>query len=606
MSGRNNRGLRRTVLILAAAGLGAFLWSRRGGQRLEETEVEPPPPAARRVSVTRPAAAPRPQGAISGWVVDPEGRGIEDATVTAVRQRSLAEKTRAAGSRLTFSIRTKLGGSYRFDRIEPGFYVLVANAAGFTTAASGTLELEPGAALEGVQLRLWAGGVSLSGRVLDAGGGAIPGARVRATGHDLTGDGTHRPRSFQAEADGDGQYRLQLPKGRHKVYVEADGYAGVTESMDLQSVRARDFLLQPAARIAGRVVTADGRQPIEGARDWAHHEKRPRDFSVEPVTTDERGAFRIEPLPPGTFRLTARKEALVGALPQPVSVDATDVVDDVEIVLSRGLMLEGTVTSTSRRPVPHARLSLKPRVPETGMFAPSAGPFADETGRYLLGGILPGDYFFHAFANGYAPHMEPLSITAPMKHDVVLTDAAVVTGVVLTAAGQPAARAMAEAIVLPSGQGAVGASNKSVADGQGRFTVLGLGAGRLVVSARQGTEAGQVGPMTLEPGGRREVTIHLATGARVSGVVSWEDGSPVAGASVMTVANRGRSIRMEAWTSWDGSFTIPGLPAGPVSLQAVPPAEGFQGPRLEGLHETTLTLEQGEHKTGVKLTIVRH
>ena len=67
-----------------------------------------------------------------------------------------------------------------------------------------------------------------------------------------------------------------------------------------------------------------------------------------------RGTTRYDAIAriPGIFGLSARKETLVGAFAQPIAVDATDVVDDVEIVLSQGLTLEGFVTSTSGRPVP--------------------------------------------------------------------------------------------------------------------------------------------------------------------------------------------------------------------------------------------------------------
>jgi hypothetical protein len=88
--------------------------------------------------------------------------------------------------------------------------------------------------------------------------------------------------------------------------VVADGYAPVTESRELYGDQTKDFILQPAARISGRVVSADGRAPVVGAQVAVQPRAGGRDPDAEPVSTDERGEFVINSLPPGTYGVMAR------------------------------------------------------------------------------------------------------------------------------------------------------------------------------------------------------------------------------------------------------------------------------------------------------------
>jgi Carboxypeptidase regulatory-like domain len=88
--------------------------------------------------------------------------------------------------------------------------------------------------------------------VLDAGGGFIAGARVRASSYVRLVDDTHEARAFEAVSDAEGRYQLQLPAGRHQLQVEAEGYGSAAEWRELLGDQTRDFALQPAARISGR------------------------------------------------------------------------------------------------------------------------------------------------------------------------------------------------------------------------------------------------------------------------------------------------------------------------------------------------------------------
>jgi hypothetical protein len=227
-------------------------------------------------------------------------------------------------------------------------------------------------------------------------------------------------------------------------------------------------------------------------------------------------------------------------------------------------------------------------------FTPVAGSFADETGHYVVDGIVAGDYRVQVRANGFAAHEEDLTISGPGKRNFILDPSPLVTGVVITAAGAPAARVQVEAaVVRPGGKRRIWSPGRT--DGEGRFRFNDLEDGDLRVTVRHRGEAGRFGPEPLAPGERKEITLRLAPGGRVSGTAFWEDGTPAAGVSVMM----DEPFRLAAKTDAGGSFTVDGLPPGDTSLWA------SREPRSARRGEQTFTvkLEAGEHKTGVKLIV---
>jgi hypothetical protein len=116
-----------------------------------------------------------------------------------------------------------------------------------------------------------------------------------------------------------------------------------------------------------------------------------------------------------------------------------------------------------------------------------------------------------------------------------------------------------------------------------------------------------VGPEELDPGGRKEITVRLEPGGRVTGSARWDDGSPIAAQPIMTAMALGEGSRMRlgARTTPDGTFAIGGLPPGEISLY-LDVREGGTS-QIGGMRSArvTLTLKAGEQRTGVDLVVVR-
>jgi hypothetical protein len=485
----------------------------------------------------------------------------------------------------------------------PGRHLAPPRAPRFTTGFRLTPEVDASPAPAEDRNPGWQRGSTLTGRVLDAGGGVIPGARIRATSYVLNAGGTHDARVFQAEASGEGRYRLELPAGRHTLSVVADGYAPLTEPRDLFGDRLQDFVLQPAARISGRVVTSEGRTPVAGARVWAQRRRWDPTDTAARVVSDERGGFVLGSLGPGTYLVTARKEGLYGAVAQPIVLGETDAIDGLELAVSATFALRGRVTSAAGAPVPSARIRLAPGDGAARDRGPHPLALTDDQGRYLLDGVPPGNYRIVLTADGHASREEPISVAGDIERDVVLQDAATVVGVVLMPGGQPARNALVRGQIGGPKAG-VGSSADAFTDAQGRFTLTGLGGGDLVVTAMSPPEVAIVGPEPLATGGRKQMTIRLGGGAGLAGVVSWDDGSPIQGAQV-TVVTSASSIDVR--TRRDGSFAVRGLPPGDTWLRVVPLGRHMDelNEAPPGRDQARLTLEAGEQKTGLKLVVPR-
>ena len=130
---------------------------------------------------------------------------------------------------------------------------MTATKPGVGVARSQPIALSAAEAVRGIVLTVAAAEAGLSGRVVDSGGGGVPGARVLAGILD-----GNTPIAFAAVADDQGRYALQLPPGDYRFQAEADGYAPARFSLYLHLPMVRDFRLYPASRIAGRVLARPG------------------------------------------------------------------------------------------------------------------------------------------------------------------------------------------------------------------------------------------------------------------------------------------------------------------------------------------------------------
>jgi RNA polymerase sigma factor (sigma-70 family) len=593
------------LAALAAAAVllfgGGVLWlARDGDEPPESTRGIGESPAIRGWSGwALPPAEPDGAGILAGTVVSPEGVAVESAEVTLIRATS-----RPTGwdiPAVAASIRTGAGGGFRFDGIAAGSYQVVAVSKGWAPGRRGGINVERGG-LTQVELQLSRGGIVLSGRVTDVGGGPVVGATITTAVGVATDGGRSVPYVMRAVTASDGRYQLASRPGTHRLQVEASGYAPAEAYLTLNDARSRDFVLTPAAGVAGVVVDRASARPVPEAEVLLLPDRSgPRNPEVDPLKTDAEGRFSFTSIEPGRYVIRARKGRLASA-GQIFTVSSGERLSR-DVVVDPAASVSGRVLDGSGHPVAGALVQLS-----AGMFSrePPLRARSDTEGRYRIEGVLPGLYTARAQEEEEGLSIDGVSVTMTEKDlegvDLRIARQAWIEGQVLGMDGRPAAEVevtVGTSIHRPGRMMQMG--KPAVTDDQGRFRV-GITAGVAGVSVldpvlgRASEKLGEV-----RPGETRRVTVrlHAGGGAKLSGLVRYDDGRPGAGLAVRAF---GDAAGARGRTDPEGRFTLAGLQGGTLKVRALADEDsGYLGP--DNMAEVEVALAATEHRREVLLTL---
>lgn len=347
---------------------------------------------------------------------------------------------------------------------------------------------------------------------------------------------------------------------------------GKSQSLDVE--------LKPGVHVRGVVVDEKGAPRIGRVQGFG-----PPMF----LDTDAQGRFESELVE------ATRGDSLRGVVPDCDSEDAQGVElagADVNVVVKvrceptvNGLVLDG-----EGAPIANAMVSLQSA--KDGETATT-----DATGRFVLHQPA-GDYLLKVSHERYREAEQPL--TVPAKDVTVVLDAGgSIAGKVVDGSGAPLAGVEVMAIpgmledMLRELEG--GSRGKATSDGEGRFQVTGLLAGRWVLVA---TGAGQpstpADPVLLQPGSHQDgVIITIDAKVDVSGTVVDEKRQPIPGvriswepadekaaiSSLLLDAVQGRMgeaarfLSSNVYTDAEGHFELRGIPVSQVKVAAS--ADGF-------------------------------
>ncbi len=413
--------------------------------------------------------------------------------------------------------------------------------------------------------------------------------RVARRGAGLGGGAAEKVR---VEAE-DGRFVLEnVPAGRWAVVVEAKGYqtarAGGVVVEEATITEGVEVKVPPGSALKGRVTDAKSGRPvveaIVSAGTSAGRGGPPPgllglDDSGQP--TDADGRFELDGLAPG--KVTVRVD-------HPDYEDRTETVElkeggsTVEIALSRGGTLGGTVLSPTRQPVAGADVTLQAAGDGGGGRGPFGGALqgavTDSSGRFRFSHVSAGRYTASAHLPGQSSEPQEAVLAAgESKEDLVLVLAggATLRGVVT---GLPQGQAGGVAI-FASGPQQFRGSTRTGADG--RFELTGLPVGTTTVTANAGdmlggSLRGASRSVTVAEGQlEADVEIAFEGTAALSGTIT-RGGRPVSGAMVFAGPQRGGA---NASTRADdaGRYRMEGLEDGDyrVSVQPTPGAGGGAG-----------------------------
>jgi protocatechuate 3,4-dioxygenase beta subunit len=376
----------------------------------------------------------------------------QDAPLT-VRGRVSAADTRAAlpRARVTVLYSDPVLSSYTNDRGE--FSIAAPRADSFTLSVvkAGYAEVRvtlQRAALTAAPARdvvmALTRSAAVNGLIVDTRGETVVGLNVYADRLDRDAETPASLVKFATTTDDRGEYRLGgLPAGKYSVTATGAQDPGAVVRLDLRpgdELADIDFTARPPqatamesspqppemrerATIRGRVVTTIGR-PIVQAVVNITGPMPPRFF-----VTDAQGRFAFTGLVPGDYELQASRGDF---LPSPVgpatalqsssriAVTAGARVNDVTLVLSRGLAVTGTIVDRAGEPLQgvsvqalQVRTSGDRRRAVLGGAQIGGGRQTDDQGRYRVLGLQPGTYVIAALADVASLGDARLSSDAP-------------------------------------------------------------------------------------------------------------------------------------------------------------------------------------------------
>lgn len=264
------------------------------------------------------------QACISGKVLDSEGKPVTDFTAVVLRTSAPSDDPQQApiyeNTDVKEQIEASADGTYTLCGLNPGTFVLKIRTKGLAPSLSQAFTVADGQVLPDVTVQLSQGG-SIKGRLVDANGAGISGARL-VTLDDEHGDANLDPflgglvdtstTQRRGKSDGEGYFELDLLNpGRYRLKVEHPQYTTqVVGGLVVNDGAASDvgaLAMQGGGLVKGTVFdgagTAVARATVRLLR--TDHDET---FSYQ-VRTDAAGVYQIEHVKPGSYKLSAMRSA---------------------------------------------------------------------------------------------------------------------------------------------------------------------------------------------------------------------------------------------------------------------------------------------------------
>jgi protocatechuate 3,4-dioxygenase beta subunit len=537
---------------------------------------------------------------------DPVILRIRAAASLEVVVRSVADRAPIAGATVevrglfTESATTGADGVARIASVPAGGYQIAAWAKGYARAT--TWLGIGGAGIEREELMLKPG-TGVSGRVVDAAGTPVAGARVFYSG---VSDWSQQadPRFDAVLTDADGAFRIAaLPPGTFRIVARHERFApGQSEPITLDGTldgtserTGVEIRLGAGAVLAGVVVDKAG-QPVGWASVRVAEKIAGVRFDrVRQAIADEAGRFELAALAQKPVDVVALHDRAQSAI---VTVDLAATPDqrDVRLVLDVDGVIAGIVVDAQGGPVAGAQVSAWPDFRRDQarrrdwQLRGIPRELADAGGAFELTGLEPGNYLLGASppgatgrGRGWMGEGEPAEVGDRNVRLVLEADGGVRGKVAFADGSAP------EAFVVSPG-GFRGGRPFSSRDGAFVLDELPPRTYQLTIRGPS-FEQKAMGDVVVEAGKITDLgTITVRRGRTVSGRVVSAAGQPVPGASVIAgrvlfgtgtstsapgaMGPPGARRAKTAATDDYGEFTISGVGAGELALIAEHETQG--------------------------------
>lgn len=375
-------------------------------------------------------------------------------------------------------------------------------------------------------------------------------------------------------------------KGRGGTDGDAGGSGGssaaatskTAESGDAAK-RARDRAKLGPAKLSGRVIRKADGSPVAGATvsiatgDLVPKFLMAKESPTLVTTTDANGAWKVERVTPGPYRIAATAKGLLpGELPKLVVGPGEDRRDLDIALVAGGSVVSGTVTDVGGGPIADARVTaVRSGIRELQApadFVAITGP----DGRYELT-LPPGDLRLTASHDDYADASHSIELgKEPATVDFSLVPGATIRGqVVARDSGKPVSGGLVRA--EGNGRGFGGGDGFASVDEQGNFVLRGLSSGEIELSALGlGYVSETPTVVTIGIGEQLEdVKVLVDHAYTISGRVvrkgKTDEGLPGIMLGAFSIASQAFGFSIEPSDS-DGAYKIVGLKKGSYNMFA--------------------------------------
>lgn len=382
--------------------------------------------------------------------------------------------------------------------------------------------------------------------------------------------------------------------------------------------------------------------------------------------TDKEGAFDIEDVPPGKYRLLADAPALVAddvnedVMGKGVFVEAGETAKGVTVSLHRGGVITGRITDKNNEPVVETYVRLL-RLGVDGSTTPvstygrdTSMPSTDDRGVYRFYGLLPGTYVVAAgrandgqtieggsagkkYSQQFYPGVTTLGEARRIEVraggeatgvDFSLTeqsDTFTVSGRVVDAdTGSPVENANAGFGLAHDDKLGGGFMSTSVTDADGRFRLTGLSNGSYGVMGMKRGYFADPAFISVKDADVKDVEVKMHRGGSISGVAVLDGGDPATQAAAFKKvglqaspprADDADDEDYEPGTGGfselapDGTFRVEGLKGGTYELEVVGMSDGSAPTLLRVERDGAPTdgkieLEGGDSIDGLRVVLI--
>ncbi len=486
---------------------------------------------------------------------------------------------------------TASDGRFSIHGVAPGEYALTVSHAGYATERVDPVKVAKGVAPAPIEVTL-APGAFIAGRVVRRSGAGTEGFTVAAlapggfrfAGGAMSDQPTGPDGGFFIDGLKVGQiYDLQLfgPTG------PAEARRGVTApASDV------DITVAGTGRINGHARDTQSGLPLTdfqvafepdrggaGAfRIIARAGGRGQAGSAgQPVNVhSEEGAFALDDVPAGTWSVVVTAQGYQPAHTGGVVVEEGGVADNVEVKVTRGVVVKGHVTDAqSGAAIANATVTFVPAGSQSGpamlLNQMAEGDLTtDADGRFETDGLGPGTHTVRVTHPDYTEATQSVEVHSDgATVEIHMSQGGVLAGTVASGTGQPVAGAdvtLAQAGSGGFGFGGMGAGQPTVTDPAGRFRFDHLSPGRYTITASLRSNTSAPLDVVLQAGQSQEnLALQLVVGSTIQGMVSGLPAEMVTGVTVTANGTDGyfQSTRVGA----DASFEFDNVPAGVATLR---------------------------------------